>query len=42
MRKIFEALHGEGKLSKKQKHGNDVDIDAAMEAFADSLKVADP
>ena len=35
LRKAFEALRGEDKLSKKQKHGNDVDIDAVVEAFAD-------
>lgn len=37
MRKSFEALRGEDKLLRKQKHGNDVDIDAVVEAFADNL-----
>ena len=35
MRRSFEALRGEDKLLRKQKHGNDVDIDAVVEAFAD-------
>ena len=37
MRKSFEALRGDDKLLRKQKHGNDVDIDAVVEAFADDL-----
>ena len=37
MRKSFEALRGDDKLLRKQKQGNDVDIDAVVEAFGDEL-----
>lgn len=35
LRRTFEALRGEDKLLKKQVYGDDVDIDALVEAFAD-------
>jgi nitric oxide reductase NorD protein len=35
LRRSFEALRGEQKLQKKQPHGDDVDIDALVEAYAD-------
>lgn len=35
LRRTFEALRGEDKLLKKQPHGDDVDIDALVEALAD-------
>ncbi|KPK38809.1 MAG: nitric oxide reductase activation protein [Gammaproteobacteria bacterium SG8_47] len=35
LRRTFEALRGEDKLLKKQKEGDDVDIDALVEAIAD-------
>jgi nitric oxide reductase NorD protein len=37
LRRTFEALRGEDKLLKKQPYGDDVDIDALVEALADSL-----
>ncbi|GMT49286.1 MAG: hypothetical protein IEMM0008_0825 [bacterium] len=36
LRKTFEALRGEDKLLKRQYHGDDVDIDALVEAYADT------
>ncbi len=36
LRRTFEALRGEDKLLKKQPYGDDVDIDALVEAMADS------
>ena len=36
LRRTFEALRGEDKLMKKQPYGDDVDIDALVEAVADS------
>jgi len=36
LRRTFEALRGEDKLLKKQPYGDDVDIDALVEAYADS------
>ncbi|WJW75816.1 hypothetical protein QVG61_01640 [Thiohalobacter sp. IOR34] len=36
LRRTFEALRGEDKLLKKQVNGDDVDIDALVEAWADS------
>ncbi|MGD8615878.1 MAG: hypothetical protein PVI91_09485, partial [Gammaproteobacteria bacterium] len=36
LRRTFEALRGEDKLLKKQPYGDDVDIDALVEALADS------
>ncbi len=36
LRRTFEALRGEDKLLKKQPHGDDVDIDALVEAYADN------
>jgi len=36
LRRTFEALHGEDKLLKKQPNGDDVDIDALVEAVADT------
>jgi nitric oxide reductase NorD protein len=35
LRHTFEILRGEDKLLKKQVHGDDVDIDALVEAYAD-------
>ena len=35
LRHTFEILRGEDKLLKKQVHGDDIDIDALVEAFAD-------
>lgn len=37
LRRTFEALRGEDKLLKKQPYGDDVDIDALVEAYADSI-----
>ncbi|VAW72064.1 Rubisco activation protein CbbO, partial [hydrothermal vent metagenome] len=36
LRRTFEALRGEDKLLKKQPHGDDIDIDALVEAVADT------
>ncbi len=36
LRRTFEALRGEDKLLKKQPYGDNVDIDALVEAWADS------
>jgi nitric oxide reductase NorD protein len=36
LRRTFEALRGEDKLLKKQPYGENVDIDALVEAYADS------
>jgi nitric oxide reductase NorD protein len=36
LRRTFEALRGEDKLLKKQPYGDDVDIDALVEALADA------
>jgi len=36
LRRTFEALRGEDKLLKKQTDGDDVDIDALVEAYADT------
>ena len=36
LRRTFEALRGEDKLLKKQPYGDDVDIDALVEAVADT------
>lgn len=35
LRHTFEILRGEDKLLKKQPHGDDIDIDALVEAYAD-------
>ncbi len=35
LRRVFEALRGEERLLKKQPHGDDIDIDALVEAHAD-------
>ena len=35
LRSTFEYLRGEDKLLKKQPHGDDIDIDALVEAYAD-------
>jgi len=35
LRNTFEYMRGEDKLLKKQPHGDDIDIDALVEAFAD-------
>lgn len=35
LRRSFEILRGEDRLLKKQVHGDDIDIDALVEAFAD-------
>ena len=37
LRRTFEALRGEDKLLKKQPYGDDVDIDALVEAYADGM-----
>jgi nitric oxide reductase NorD protein len=36
LRRTFEALRGEDRLLKKQPYGDDIDIDALVEALADS------
>ena len=36
LRKTFEAMRGEDRLLKRQIHGDDIDIDALIEALADS------
>ncbi len=36
LRRTFEVLRGEEKLLKRQTHGDDVDIDAMVEAYGDS------
>lgn len=36
LRRTFEALRGEDKLLKKQPYGDNVDIDALVEAYADA------
>ncbi len=36
LRRTFEALRGEDKLLKKQPYGDNIDIDALVEAYADS------
>lgn len=35
LKRTFEALRGEDRLLKKQKNGDDVDIDAVVDAYAD-------
>lgn len=35
LRKTFEALRGEDRLLKKQKNGDDIDLDAVVEAYSD-------
>ena len=35
LRKTFEALRGENAVQRRQKHGDDIDFDAFVEAFAD-------
>jgi nitric oxide reductase NorD protein len=35
LRNTFEYMRGEDKLLKKQPHGDDIDIDAVVEAYAD-------
>jgi nitric oxide reductase NorD protein len=35
LRHVFEILRGEDKLLKKQNHGDDIDIDALVEAYGD-------
>jgi nitric oxide reductase NorD protein len=35
LRKTFEALRGDDKVQKRQKHGDDIDLDALIEARAD-------
>jgi len=35
LRKTFEALRGEDKIAKKQPYGEDIDIDAVVETYAD-------
>lgn len=36
LRRTFEALRGEDRLARKQSHGDDVDLDALVEAHADA------
>jgi len=35
LRKTFEALRGENTIQRRQKHGDEIDFDALVEAFAD-------
>ena len=35
LRKTFEALRGENAIQRRQKHGDEIDFDALVEAFAD-------
>lgn len=35
LRRTFEALRGEDRILKKQIHGDDIDLDAVVEAYAD-------
>src|SRR6185295_6209637 len=35
LRRTFELLRGEDKLLKKQKNGDDIDLDAVISAYAD-------
>ena len=35
LRRTFELLRGEDKLLKKQQHGDDIDLDAVISAYAD-------
>ncbi len=37
LRKTFEAMRNEDRMLKRQVHGDDIDIDALVEAVADSL-----
>jgi len=37
LRRTFEALRGEDKIVKKQIYGEDIDIDAVVEAYADMM-----
>ncbi len=37
LRRTFEALRGEDKITKKQTYGEDIDIDAVVESFADVM-----
>ncbi len=37
LRRTFEILRGEDKILKKQPYGDDIDIDALVEAWADNL-----
>lgn len=37
LRRTFEALRGEDKLLKAQTHGEDIDLDAFVEAWADTV-----
>lgn len=36
LRRTFEILRGQDRLLKKQRHGDDIDLDAVVEAFADA------
>lgn len=36
LRRTFEILRGQDRLLKKQKYGDDIDLDAVVEAFADA------
>jgi len=36
LRRTFEALRGENRLLKKQKNGDDIDLDAVVEAYSDA------
>lgn len=35
LRKTFEALRGENRILRRQKHGDDIDIDAVVDAYAE-------
>lgn len=35
LRKTFEALRGENRLLRRQRHGDDVDVDALVDAYAE-------
>ncbi|MHB1950013.1 MAG: VWA domain-containing protein [Acidiferrobacteraceae bacterium] len=36
LRKTFEALRGENRVLRRQKHGDDVDVDALVDAYSDA------
>ncbi len=38
LRKSFEALRGEDRLLRRQKNGDDIDIDAVVESYVDVVK----
>ena len=38
IRKTFEAMRGDDRLLRKQKHGDDIDIEAVVEGYVDTFK----